>query len=486
MPATSLDQRRLEHPWGVMEIAIAADGMAASLRRLCPRESFPPEIDALLSALAAEGIVHGIDNASLMERVKLADRPGGWQGDLPFARATPAVAGTDSRLEFDFDIRQKPGKLRDDGSIDLRQRNLVRNVKAGQLLARIEPATAGRPGRTLAGEVLECTGGKDLEVVVGDNVRVDEGTGGFFSEIDGVVSYEKGCISVRSLFTLDGDVDYLSGDLEVDNDLCVTGTVRSGFGISAGGNVTVVGNIENGAILKVKGDLAVGGGILGEKTRVGIAGDLRCQFIQNASVSARGHIWVGSYVRNASVRCGASLTVERGGGRLGGSITGGRSSAGESIRLHSAGSIADTPTVLAVLGDMPMQKRLERLAQERAFCDGNITKMLRTLGLEIPDAESVRRLMQSSAPNRRELYMKILQQVNLLGKRRRAVAEEENALQRDNAKHLEQASIVLTGTLHGRSDLYIGTAVYRCRTDIAGGRFILRGKVVVPESTGQK
>ena len=136
--------------------------------------------------------------------------------------------------------------------------------------------------------------------------------------------------------------------------------------------MTIAGSIEPGAILKVKGDLTVGRGVLGETTRVVVSGEMRAQFIQNAIVVIKGNLWVGSYIHNASVRCGGWLNVSSGGGSRGGSVIGGWVCATKGIELSNAGSAMTSGTVLGLQANPEQQAKLEILAVGIAFCDDNV------------------------------------------------------------------------------------------------------------------
>jgi uncharacterized protein (DUF342 family) len=221
------------------------------------------------------------------------------------AQGQPPQPGENARLAYSFDIEEKPGKVLKDGSIDLRERNLLHSVSADTLLAeKIEP-TQGVTGQTLFAEPIETTAGEDISVEAGTGVRLsDEGGIKLYAETDGVARLQDGKLCVTPVFVLQGDVDYKSGNIDLDTDVQISGWVRSGFTVKASGSVTVGDGVEDGAIVNVQGDVTIGKGVIGANTRIIVQGDFRAQFIQNASVIAKGNIWVGSYIMNATVRAG--------------------------------------------------------------------------------------------------------------------------------------------------------------------------------------
>lgn len=168
---------------------------------------------------------------------------------VPFANVVAlgkkAVAGQDAQLMFEIDMDEKPGVIMPDGSIDLRERNLVHNVSDGSLIARKIPATAAEAGQNLFGDVLKAEDGQDAVFVAGEGARLCEEdyegqvVQAIYATIDGAVAFHSGSVSVNAVYRISGDVDYETGNVEFDGDVFIFGSVNTGFEVRAGGNVTV-------------------------------------------------------------------------------------------------------------------------------------------------------------------------------------------------------------------------------------------------------
>ena len=94
-------------------------------------------------------------------------------------------------------------------------------------------------------------------------------------------------------------------------------------------------------------------------------GTIQCKFIQTANVLAKEAIEVGSYIFNASVRCGGEIIVRSGGGERGGSIVGGEVFAARSIQAKNIGSSTTAGTVIGLNSDPVTAIKLARLWKER-------------------------------------------------------------------------------------------------------------------------
>ena len=159
-------------------------------------------------------------------------------------------------------------------------------MEEGDLIARKIGATAGEPGESLDGTVLETTDGQDFEPRAGEGARlVEQGVEiTIVADRDGGAKYQNNTVTIDPVLRINGDVDYELGNIDFDQDVQISGSVLTGFSVSSGGDLTVVGIVESGATVRSKGDLSVSKGILGETTTVVALGNQKAQFVQNATV----------------------------------------------------------------------------------------------------------------------------------------------------------------------------------------------------------
>ena len=394
------------------------------------------------------------------------------------------VQGQDGSTSFAIDLSQRPGKILDNGSIDLRERNLIHNVNAGDLLARKMPPQKGVDGETVFGKKISASHGKECVLEAGEGVEVKKETDGivaYYASTDGAVVCNNDHLCVHRIFRVSQDVDFSTGNIDVDQDVYIPGSVRSGFTVKAGGNITVVGSVENGTTIRAKGNLDVGKGIIGEKTRVVVKGNIRSRFVQNAHVMAKGDIWVGSYVHNAMMRSGGKVIVAANGGLRGGSIVGGKVGASGGISAMSAGSKLTKGTILAIEPDLGICLDQEKLGKDIHFCDTNIAKMMRTLGIDQLDKDSIQEMLKQASEGKEALYAKIVAKMRDLIKHREVALAAKQKLQKEAEKSIGLADIRILKQIYpgivvkiGEKERWITESLANVRFDLEKDQICIR------------
>jgi uncharacterized protein len=399
-----------------------------------------PEIEALFREIGGQIDLDQADIERLLQR--LHEKPDTGAVVLIASGSQPAL-GRDARVTYQVDVNLLPGVIREDGSIDLRERQMVANVKAGDLIARKMRATAGTQGKNLRGETLEARDGVDIPLDAGEGVTVekDGSAVSFLAAQDGVVSRKNNKITVHTILHIEGDVDFQTGNIDADQDVFVGGSVKSGFKVKAGGSIIVGGTLESGVEVRAHGDLTVGKGIIGASTKVVVLGNLRAQFVQNAWLMVSGDVWVGCYIHNAVVRCGGHLTVEEANYVRGGSVIGGVVSATKGIDVFQAGSPSTSATVLALKPNPEQAARIQVLEERREFCEQNIAKIMRTLGVKDFQADTLRRCLMRAPDAKRDLYVQIVKELGALAHENRETANVLAALVADAESEIEHAVI---------------------------------------------
>ncbi|MBQ38095.1 MAG: hypothetical protein CME04_17060 [Gemmatimonadaceae bacterium] len=304
---------------------------------LLRHESYEPEW--VSGALDAAGVTHGIDGEAIDSMC--ADWPAATEARaVLLASGIDPKDGEDTHVDFDFDPSKRAGAVRPDGSIDYRERNANIGVAAGQLIGKIVPATQGKPGSDVVGTESPAKDGEDKQIGAGENVtaKSEDGTTVFYSDIDGAISVTGDTIEVQPVYTISGDVDYETGNIDLPMNVEIGGSVKSEFKVKSGGSVTIGGVLEPGCEVTAAGDVVIANGVFGDTTRVTSSGNVETKMVQNSTVTAHGDLTVGSYIYNAIVRAGGTVTVEEGGGDRAGSIFGGEVMAGKQVVAKRIGS----------------------------------------------------------------------------------------------------------------------------------------------------
>ena len=452
---------------------VAPDRMAAYFVNLPQlgehRAPTPEEIDPLLQGA---GVRFGIDQQAiglLCEKlkqklpVKLA---------ISLARGQEPQPGEDGGFDFAVDRERKLGFFRKDGSVDFKQLNLAPLLDAGQEIGHRLEATRGSSGTDVSGRELPTKDGREVLVDVGQNVRLMRSPGEpdrYQSEVEGelvIIEHLEQAqpmvhIAVHLVKTVDGDVDFHTGNIDFPGSVHVEGSVMSGFSVTAEGNVVVGDSVEEGAVVEAGGNVAVKNGIIGEKTRVTAKGDLFAKFINAARVRARGDINIAEYIFNGRTQADGDIVVLGAtGSRVSGVIAGGTGMAGVKIEAQAVGTEASPPTRLVAGVDAALFKQATDWQQLIDRYNGTINKALRALQVEGMAPAQVRQVLLNLVLKARGERKKVMARAarNLLELQARlakAAAQKKKVDER-----LEQiaarASIQVTKQIAARTVVEIG------------------------------
>ncbi len=321
---------------GRVRVNISGDGLVATAVAPAGPSSAQSDVEA---ALRDAGVVHGIDAGAVPAFAgRLADTT--FAGSMVVARGTAPVAGSDGHVDDLDPVSRIAGQQRKDGSVDFRERHMLRAIPVDTAVARNVPPTSGTPGRDVRDRALAPKAGKAHRVRMGPGVRVDG---------DLVVATRGGCllhddrvIDVVSLYTHGGDVDYASGNLHTDGSLIVRGDVHEGFTATATGDVNVTGAVF-GAEVQAGSIARIDQGVLGKDARVRAGGDVLCRHATSALLQAGGGVVIGDQAAHCRIR-GATLTARSGRG----AIVGGEARIASCIKIKVAGTPNGAATHLAV------------------------------------------------------------------------------------------------------------------------------------------
>ncbi len=396
------------------------------------------------------------------------------------ARGRQPVPGRDAEFVLHVDIEVRAGTLRDDDTIDLRERNIVAAVAKDTLVAEKRKTTKGTPGSDLFGGVLPAEDGKDYPLTVGKGVRKEDRGDRvqYWAEYDGNLSYRYDTLTVARVFSVTGDVDYTTGNVRVKTDLTVAGSVRPGFQVKADGNVEIKGMVESGALVECAGNLKVADGIIGADTRIVVRGDLEARFLQDAEVLAGGDVVVGSYVYNSLVRAGGAISVRKATSSAG-KVVGGMLVASRGIECATVGSPTNRSTVVALQPAPELRAGLRRLDSRIKECQEIMHKTMRTLGLTTVDPLAIRARLAKVPPDKREMVTRLLVNLSALIKRKKALDQERRELLERIEGELGKAAIRVTSEFFQGNEVRIGEHRFVAPTDLGPSVFQLRDGHIV-------
>lgn len=452
-----------------LHLRLAADHMHAYGRVVPPFWGKPLAAAAVIRQLAAAGVVYGIREKEILALV--AEQM--YEGEWILAQGLAVQNGLPGRLDYQPAMQKSSGKptFLADGRVDLRELDNIVEVKAGTVLAVKIPPTAGTAGRTVLGQEVAPTPGRDLAWPLGKGVEVE--TDKLVASITGQVMIKAGRVHVLPVHEVSGDVDYSTGNIRFSGNVVVRGTVKPGFVVETEGDFSVAKSISS-ARVHCGGTLKVAGGIQGQGRGVIEAqGDVVARFIENCKVVAGGNVTVGENIMHSEIVAGASIVV---GGRRG-LIVGGSVRARENIECKVLGASFGTATTLEVGVDPTVFEQFGQLRQEMAAAEDELNRL----------QQGIRRLEHLQAQN-----LLAPERVSMLAQLQVAFTQREAALMDMNVRweqyekavaDIKTAFIKVSDTIYAGVKIHMGRAVYHTRDTMQGGIFRLeKGDIVFSPS----
>ncbi|URA10691.1 FapA family protein [Thermospira aquatica] len=333
-----------------------------------------PENDEVINLLKAKKVFYGVKEDAITQAFEneLYNVPViVAEGDYP-------EDGKDAQIHYHFktDSDKAVVKVKEDGSVDFHDLDVVQSVVAGQILAVKEPAGKGKPGKTITGRVLPARDGKDVPLLPGNNNHLSPDGLQLISDINGQVVFKNGRINVEPVYEVRGDVGPSTGDVNFPGNVVVYGNVNDTFKVYAGGNVEIKGNVGK-AHITAEGNLVVRQGIQGkDEAQIVCGGDLYAKFIERATIRAEGDIVVTEAILHSDVSSKKRVFCQ--GGRRS-QIGGGRIRAFQEINAKFLGTEAYAETILEAGIDPDAEDKLMTLITQR----DNIKKQLPDINKQV-------------------------------------------------------------------------------------------------------
>ena len=331
---------------GNIWVEISADGKTAWLNK---KKGDILKEGTVLRDLEEAGVVKGINRENLLKACK-GER---LQKSEHIADYIPAGIGKDAYVRHLILHEIKP-KLREDGTIDFREINLIRNVRENEPLLTKIPPMVGTEGFLVTGEKIPGKKGADftLKKYCGSGTKISEKNENLLiaARPGAYKEFSNGKISVLDVFRVKGNVDYSTGNIHSTSSVMIGGDVKSGFSVESGGDVSVGGLIENASV-NIDGDLTVKLGITLGFAPISVGGELKAMYIYNRPAVHAGEIIVLEMVSNSKMLVDGGVTAKR--------IVGGNLIAKGDILLQSAGSERHEAKTIITAG-LDLKKRERR------------------------------------------------------------------------------------------------------------------------------
>jgi hypothetical protein len=301
------------------------------------------------------GVRAGIDTEACARLARGLSDPGFEIRDEHVARGQPARQGESGRFESPYLLGAAPGHVREDGTMDFHDRELLKPIEEGTVLGQLVPAQPGSAGFLVDGTAIAPSPVKDAVLQLGPGA-LREPSGVVRAARSGVVLCKPPLgIDVVDHYVHEGPVNLKSGDLNMLGSLLVKGDVENTFSVYATGDVEIRGSIDNGSVY-AGGNLRIHYGVRGEGALVCAVGGLSVHHAESATLHAGLSLEIAESLHS-------KLTAKQ--VEASGKLRGGVTHAEFSIVVQEAGSVQGVATELAVgepleLPTETAQRHLER------------------------------------------------------------------------------------------------------------------------------
>jgi uncharacterized protein len=395
-------------------------------------EGAPLNPDYAENLLGSEGITYGVDLDRIKETVFACNTERKKVTGVVIARGKPPVNEVPGHYEIPPRLTGPRGKPAEEGArVNHRAVHPFVLVRKDEPIARwIEPSE-GEEGMTVTGVSRPPEKSTVDAYEPGENTRLEEGT--VRAEKPGLFSIENNRLTVKELLEIKGNVDYHTGHIIFPGDVLISGEIREGFKVFAGGSVYCNETVEATEIAANR-DFIVKTGVIGRgpgKIRVG--GEVQAKFLENCDIKNRGRLTVQGSMVNSTVKCMDRIVLGDHG-----KIVGGEVSAVHGISSGDIGNKAYVHTYVQCGVDFESQKGLDKTKRK------HLSLYLKLQKIDEMYQSNPTRQLESLRERMREVMSGLVEKMN----------EFLEKINKD-----EDAIIEVRGTV------YPGTTVDICHTD---------------------
>ena len=204
--------------------------------------------EEVASKLKQLRIVHGVNDEKIKEALQANEKV-----SVVIAEGTPPQEGRDGWIELKAGADQsKKPKVRQDGTVDYREIEIISSVQEGDVIAIIHPPEPGLPGRRVTGELIPVRDTFPVNIQLGKGVAISaDGTSLVATQSGRPQIVKKGRTVIASVIPKlvhQGDVDLSTGNIRFKGDIEITGNVQDGMEVEAVGSVVIFQNVNRAKI----------------------------------------------------------------------------------------------------------------------------------------------------------------------------------------------------------------------------------------------
>jgi len=350
-----------------------------------------PTMKDIVDKIESLGVVANINEKVLNEKLDEIEKHNIKCLDVCITEGIQPINGKDGRLE---NCTKKKENFKNFNFDEFHKVNPVISVKEDELIAILHPPTDGEPGFDLFNQKVDPIPGKIFKVNLGSNTQYSrENDQNIIAKSDGFVNMSNDSISITDTFTVNGDIDFKSGNIISKGSLKVKGNVKNEFTLSLSKDIEINGYVGD-ALIEAGENIIIHGGFLGKgKGIINSEGDVKVKFVENQTIFTRGSLSIVKETLNAKLfvkNCIFSKSSHA-------SIIGGHTIAGESIEINSLGNGSESETIVEVGFDYlkrnsitDNREKLKKLQESLELVDKNLFEYAKMKRLNSQCAEKVK------------------------------------------------------------------------------------------------
>ena len=265
------------------------------------------DIEPVKKLIKKRGIKRGI--VADMEIQKFMENCTDPHEKFIIAQGIPPSVGKPAEIIYNFNTQSdSAGVINEDGSIDFKARGDSPFVKKGHVLAEKKPMEQPKSGIDIFGETLLVGDVDDIPLEGGEGVELSKDGLALTATITGQPNIDiKGVISVLESFTVNGDVDFKTGNINFNGNVIVKGNVKEGFLVEC---EELIANEINGGVIKIRGDLKVSNGIVNADIQT--QGSIQAKFLNKTKLYGYGDMMVTREIMESYIAISGALNNETG------------------------------------------------------------------------------------------------------------------------------------------------------------------------------
>ncbi|MCP3921949.1 MAG: DUF342 domain-containing protein [Desulfobacterales bacterium] len=272
-----------------------------------------PDDKSKVSLLNVKGIVdsneiiYGVTNDEIISNILKSNTLK--TNKFIIAKGEDSVNGVNGSIEYFFNTDYlTAGEIKEDGSIDFKERGETPFVKEGGLIAVKTPPIQGKHGKDIYDFEILCTEANDPPLKLGNGVNLSEDKLSVVASIEGRPDLSvSGVLSVFNEVVIPDNVDYNTGNIDFKGNINIRGTILEGFSVQ-GVNVTTL-EVEGGMI-RVTNDFNVSGGII--ESDVFVEGITQAMFVRKSRVFCFGDVIISKEIIDSEIITSGKCIIERG------------------------------------------------------------------------------------------------------------------------------------------------------------------------------